>query len=98
MCTEREKESRDGSPERTNRSNGNSGKYLWPLKGPFSKNIKAGEVAALSEPMARLIVVCFRSILFDPEEGGNVFLRNVGKLLSDYTASHHRCENIKSHM
>jgi hypothetical protein len=57
------------------------------LKGLFSKNIKAGEIAALSERMARLIAACFRSILFDPEDGGSMFLRSVDKLLSYYTAS-----------
>jgi hypothetical protein len=47
--------------------------------------------------MAALIPFWFLSILFDPEDGDSMFLRNVGKLASDYTASHHRCENIKSH-
>jgi hypothetical protein len=33
----------------------------------------------------------------DPEEGGNTSLRNIGKLLPDYTASHRSHENLKSH-
>jgi hypothetical protein len=30
------------------------------------------------------------SLLFDPEDGDNKFLRNVGELIQDYTASHHK--------
>jgi hypothetical protein len=31
-----------------------------------------------------------RGLLFDPEDGGITFFRNVGKLLSHYTASYPR--------
>jgi hypothetical protein len=29
-------------------------------------------------------------LVFNPEDGNNMFLRNIGKVLSDYTASHFR--------
>jgi hypothetical protein len=34
---------------------------------------------------------------FDPEEGGDMFLRNVGSLSTDYTSLHHnhRYQNLK---
>jgi hypothetical protein len=34
--------------------------------------------------------VCLHGLLFDPEDGGNTFVRNVGKLLPDYITSHPR--------
>jgi hypothetical protein len=33
---------------------------------------------------------CLRGLLFDPEDGGSAFLRNVTERLQDYTASHTR--------
>jgi hypothetical protein len=33
---------------------------------------------------------CWIGLLFDTEDGGCMFLCNVGKLLPDYTASHPR--------
>jgi hypothetical protein len=37
-------------------------------------------------------------LFFDPEDGGHVFLRNVGWM--DYTALYHnhRCEDLKSYL
>jgi hypothetical protein len=32
-------------------------------------------------------------LFFDPEDGGDMFLRNVGCLSTDYTALHHRRHN-----
>jgi hypothetical protein len=32
----------------------------------------------------------FLSILFDPEDGGSMIIRNFGKLLPDYATSHIR--------
>jgi hypothetical protein len=42
-------------------------------------------------------------LLFDTEDGGNIFLRNVGRLSTDYTALYsrrhnHRCEKRKSYI
>jgi hypothetical protein len=45
-------------------------------------------------------------LFFDPEDGGDVFLRNVGWLSTDYTAyipeditlHDHRCENLRSYI
>jgi hypothetical protein len=46
-------------------------------------------------------------LFFNPEDGGDMFLRNVGWLSTDYTARYipedrtlheHRCENLKSHI
>jgi hypothetical protein len=37
-----------------------------------------------------ILTACFLGILSGPEDGGNTFLRNVGKLLPDYMASHPR--------
>jgi hypothetical protein len=38
----------------------------------------------------------FLGLLFDPEDGSNLFLPNVGKLLSDYTATHLRSPLIST--
>jgi hypothetical protein len=37
-----------------------------------------------------LLVSYFLGLLFRPEDGGNMFLENVSKLLPDYTASQKR--------
>jgi hypothetical protein len=39
-------------------------------------------------PLAYLLVLA--EIFFDPEDGGVIFLRNVGCISTDYTASHLR--------
>jgi hypothetical protein len=39
-------------------------------------------------PPAYLLVLA--EIFFDPEDGGDMFLRNVGCISTDYTASHPR--------
>jgi hypothetical protein len=38
-------------------------------------------------------------LFFDPEDGGNMFLRNVDWLSPDYTTVYpsHRCENLRSY-
>jgi hypothetical protein len=36
------------------------------------------------------LAFCLFSLLFNPVDGGNVFLRNVGDILPDYTTSYHR--------
>jgi hypothetical protein len=35
-----------------------------------------------------IILLFMLGSLFYPEDGGRMFLRNIGKLLPDYTASH----------
>jgi hypothetical protein len=42
----------------------------------------------VSKPPAYLLVLA--EIFVDPEDGGNMFLRNVGCISKDYTASHPR--------
>jgi hypothetical protein len=37
-----------------------------------------------------LAAYCLPSLFFDPEDGGNTSLRNVGELLLDYMVSHRR--------
>jgi hypothetical protein len=32
--------------------------------------------------------LAIHDLLFDPEDGSNMFLQNIGKLLLDYTASY----------
>jgi hypothetical protein len=44
---------------------------------------------------AALLAVCFLAdfllaVFFDPENGGDMFLRNIGWLSTDYTASYAR--------
>jgi hypothetical protein len=39
-------------------------------------------------PLSYLLVLA--EIFFDPEDGGDMFLRNVGCISTDYTASHLR--------
>jgi hypothetical protein len=40
-------------------------------------------------PAGRVVLAaCLFGLLLDPEDGGSKFLRNVGKLQPDYTASH----------
>jgi hypothetical protein len=39
---------------------------------------------------SKLAALCCRHSLSDTEDGGNTFLRKVGKLLPVYTASHFR--------
>jgi hypothetical protein len=34
-------------------------------------------------------------LAFNPEDGGNIFLRNTGKFLSEYTASHPRSHTTR---
>jgi hypothetical protein len=49
------------------------------------------------------IVGCLLGLLFDHEDGGDTFLRNISEFLPDYKASHHQdsiphsrhCENFK---
>jgi hypothetical protein len=40
-----------------------------------------------------LFVVCLFDLLFDPENGGDMFLRNFGWLSTDYTALYPRRQN-----
>jgi hypothetical protein len=40
-------------------------------------------------PPAYLLVLV-ENLVFDPEDGGDTFLRNVGCISTDYTASHPR--------
>jgi hypothetical protein len=37
-----------------------------------------------------LLAACLLSLLFDPEKGGNMFLRNIRKYLIDYMMAHPR--------
>jgi hypothetical protein len=37
-------------------------------------------------------------LFFNPADGGNMFLRNVGCLSTDYIASYHCCEDHKSYI
>jgi hypothetical protein len=45
----------------------------------FRVEMKANQIASLA--------ACMMGLLFDPEDEGRTFLRNVAKLLLDYTAS-----------
>jgi hypothetical protein len=39
-----------------------------------------------------LLADCFHGLLFEPENGGDIFLRNVSEILLDYTAIHPRIQ------
>jgi hypothetical protein len=44
------------------------------------------------EPASKQVasILLLAEIFFDPEDGGDMFLRNVGSISTDYTASHPR--------
>jgi hypothetical protein len=42
----------------------------------------------VSQASSRKMPVCLFGLIFDPEDGGNTFLRNVDKFLPNYMASH----------
>jgi hypothetical protein len=41
-----------------------------------------------------ILANCFLSLFFDPENGSNIFLRNVGKVLPKYMLSHPNTANL----
>jgi hypothetical protein len=55
--------------------------YLQGRRNKFSKNPASKQVAS------RMLVFCW-TYFFDPEDGGDMFLRNVGWNSTDYTASY----------
>jgi hypothetical protein len=57
---------------------------IFRIEENFSKN----QQVAFCLPPAYLLVLA--KIFFDPEDGGDMFLRNVGCISTDYTASHPR--------
>jgi hypothetical protein len=59
------------------KSGRNSLTFPWKILTPSSES-KSTEQAARTS--------CYFGLLFDPEDRSNVFLRNVTKLLPDYTA------------
>jgi hypothetical protein len=40
--------------------------------------------------LASYLHVCLLGLLFNPKDGGSMFLENISKLLPEYTVSHHR--------
>jgi hypothetical protein len=46
------------------------------------------EESTLSKFNVLLVSCSLLGVFFNPEDAGNIFLGNVGKLLSDHTASH----------
>jgi hypothetical protein len=65
-----------------------SGKLQETNRIACSKLDRSGEISSLSYSLLALLVICLLDILFDTENGGSAFLRNVGVLLSDYAMSH----------
>jgi hypothetical protein len=51
----------------------------------FWKNVLATSIESKNKSVSHTSA-CFLGSLFDPEDGGSMFLPNVGKLLRDYTA------------
>jgi hypothetical protein len=45
------------------------------------------------KPRCLLLASRLLGLLFDPDDGGDMFLRNVCKFLTDYTSSHPRRES-----
>jgi hypothetical protein len=73
---------------------------FWDIKpcSPFKVNRRFG--GNISPPSSGRSKAChlphdgFLLRLFDPEDGGTMFLRNIGWLSTDYTALYHRRQNF----
>jgi hypothetical protein len=55
--------------------------------GEAESMIAAAQEPAIKPPAYLLVLA---EIFFDPEDGGDMFLRNVGCISTDYTALHPR--------
>jgi hypothetical protein len=58
---------------------------FWDLLFPIYAGLPTGEHSA-----CHLLARWFAELFFDPEDGGDTFLRNAGYNSTDYTASYPR--------
>jgi hypothetical protein len=57
------------------------------------RDITASIFKSQSGLACQLLFACYLlGLLFDPEDGGSVFLQNVSELIPDYTVSHPRTQ------
>jgi hypothetical protein len=66
-------------------------------KAEQETSVKAGGKLSREEYSLDYFAICFHAgfllgLFFDPEEGGDMFLRNVGGFSTEYTALYHRRE------
>jgi hypothetical protein len=60
--------------------------------------VKAGGELSREDYSSDYFAICFHAgflfaLLFDPEDGGDMFLRNVVELSTEYTALYHKREH-----
>jgi hypothetical protein len=60
------------------------------MKGSTSTDVSEEHVAVLATCFTRRFLA---QLIFDPEDGGDMFLRNVAGILTDYTPLHPRRQN-----